>query len=72
MPGLIVGNRDRCGRCGTIHGGNNHPCPVHGPVSHGCCETRCDPQEWELQEAPNSPVAGLPQYRWVRKEPATP
>lgn len=42
----VVGNRDHCGRCGTRHGGNNHLCPVHGRVSSGCCEPRCDPAEW--------------------------
>lgn len=41
-----VGNRDRCGRCRVRHGGNNHGCPVHGAVSAGCCEPRCDPREW--------------------------
>ena len=35
----VVGNRDRCGRCKTRHGGNDHLCPVHGTVSRGCCES---------------------------------
>jgi len=37
-----VRNRDRCGRCKTRHGGNNSLCPVHGPVSKGCCENLCN------------------------------
>ena len=46
MTDHVVGNRDRCGRCGTRHGGNNHHCPVHGAVSEGCCVTPCNPDEW--------------------------
>jgi len=42
----VVGNRDRCGRCGARHGGNNHLCRVHGAVSEGCCPTDCEPSEW--------------------------
>lgn len=42
----VVGNRDRCGRCGARHGGNNHSCPVHGPVSNGCCQPICNEEEW--------------------------
>lgn len=41
-----VGNNDRCGRCGTKHGGNNHLCPVHDAVSRGCCEPTCNPKHW--------------------------
>ena len=44
----VVGNRDRCGRCGTRHGGNNHYCPVHGAVSADCCEPVCSNDDWEL------------------------
>jgi hypothetical protein len=44
----VVGNRDRCGRCGAHHGGNSHSCPVHGAVSAGCCESMCNPAEWEF------------------------
>lgn len=43
---FVVGNRDRCGRCRARHGGNNHLCDVHGPVSAGCCEPRCNKDEW--------------------------
>ena len=45
---MIVGNRDRCGRCQTRHGGNNRLCDVHGAVSEGCCPTvgGCNPKEW--------------------------
>ncbi len=42
-----AGNRAKCGRCGTRHGGNNHLCPVHGAVSAGCCAPRCNPAEWQ-------------------------
>ena len=41
MADPVVGNRDRCGRCRTRHGGNDHLCSVHGPVSRGCCEPIC-------------------------------
>ncbi len=46
-------NRDHCGRCRTIHGGNNHLCPVHGPVSDHCCRPDCDRNEWALLEEPD-------------------
>lgn len=43
---MVVGNRDKCRRCGARHGGNNHLCPVHGAVSEGCCEPLCDKADW--------------------------
>lgn len=43
-----VGNRDRCGNCGTRHGGNNHLCDVHGAVSSGCCEASCAPADYVI------------------------
>jgi RNA polymerase subunit RPABC4/transcription elongation factor Spt4 len=50
---MNVGNRDACGRCHTRHGGNNHYCPVHGPVSEGHCEPVCDWTDWVLLEDPD-------------------
>lgn len=41
-----VGNRDRCGKCKTRHGGNNHLCDVHGVVSQGCCTRSCEPRDY--------------------------
>lgn len=46
METLVVGNRDKCGRCDAIHGGNNHYCHVHGKVSEGCCETPCNSSDY--------------------------
>ena len=46
MMDATVGNRDKCGRCGARHGGNNHICPVHGAASRGCCNPVCNPAEW--------------------------
>lgn len=43
---LVVGNKDRCGRCGSRHGGNNRLCPVHGAVSVGCCEPMCKKEDY--------------------------
>ena len=57
-------NHDRCGRCRRYHirlidrtgrhqlavrGGNDHLCPVHGTVSPGCCEPRCDRSQWRWE-----------------------
>ena len=46
QPKSASPNRDKCGRCRTRHGGNNHLCRVHGAVSSGCCPTNCAPDEW--------------------------
>ena len=46
MSRNAVVNRDKCGRCQAVHGGNDHLCPVHGAVSRGCCEPACDRTDW--------------------------
>jgi hypothetical protein len=60
-------NHDRCGRCGVRHGGNDHYCRVHGPVSAGCCSPSCQPEQWVLLPVavPGKPW-GAP-TRWQEK-----
>jgi hypothetical protein len=67
-----VGNRDRCGKCGARHGGNNHLCDVHGRVSDGCCSSSCKPGDYvkvrgELKLRAKVDLSGLnldPPYRF--------
>lgn len=65
----VVRNRDRCGRCGAIHGGNSHSCPIHGHVSEGCCEPRCNPTEWVSvgERDPKYPSLS-PGFRAIRRD----
>jgi hypothetical protein len=63
----MAGNRDQCGRCRVRHGGNDHSCPVHGPVSRGCCVPGCDPDEWALL---GEPVPGSLLHRWAHVKKA--
>lgn len=69
---FVVGNRDRCRRCQTKHGGNDHTCRVHGRVSEGCCKTSCDPADWVyllgghgLVERKNVDLNGWKRENWV-------
>lgn len=57
---LVAGNRDKCGRCETRHGGNNHVCPVHGVTSKGCCDPVCNPNEWTGYSLDTGWVCGQP------------
>lgn len=63
---MNVGNNDACGRCETRHGGNQHYCRVHGPVSRGCCEPSCDKAEWVLME--KEPEQFVGRAGWLRRD----
>ena len=58
------GNRDSCGRCLILHGGNDHACTVHGAVSRGCCDPRCNPVDWQRVFDEWDATAHI--YRYVR------
>lgn len=64
----FVGNRDRCGKCGVRHGGNNHYCSVHGAVSEGCCDTDCDPRDYAyLDNRGLVPISEVPDNATLEK-----